>query len=72
MKCEKCEKCCNEISDNAARPRNYDRVRNMTVDELAKFIADCSPYEAAIYTLKNEGAELKEKIKEWLVKEAEE
>ena len=50
---------------------NLDRIKNMTVDELAKFIADCSPYAAAIYTLKNEGAELKEKIKEWLEKEAE-
>ena len=57
---------CFKREDNAARPRNYDRVRNMTIDELAKFIADCSPYEAGIYTLKNDGAELKEKIKKWL------
>ena len=49
---------------------NYERIKAMDIDELAKFIEDCSPYEATIYTLKNDGSELKEKIKEWLVKEA--
>ena len=51
---------------------NLERIKAMDIDELAEFIEDCSPYEATMYTLKNDGSELKEKIKEWLEQEAEE
>lgn len=69
--CEKAELKCGEVK----KPTNYDRIRNMSVEELAKFIPDWSYTKACkcdeeIYADCNN--ECWKCVKEWLEQEVSE